>query len=80
MIELHPEDVNEVAGGINWAAVGIGLGAASLAITVAATGGLAMIPVGIILGAGTGTELALAGVALGLATGSGLAVGTGMQN
>ena len=74
MRTLRIREVDEVTG----RQVGVGLAMISLAVSLAATGGLGGIAVGAILGAGYGTDLARAATALGLADGGGVVVGTGL--
>lgn len=76
---LTIQDQQDVAGGITWGQVGVGLAMVSLGITVAATGGLALMPLGAIAFAGASTDFVLAGTAFGLAAGGGAMIGIGMQ-
>ena len=80
MQALSIQDQQDVAGGVSWGQVAVGLGMFSLAVSVAATGGLSLIPIGIIAGAGVGADFAIAGLTLGLSVGSGAMIGFGMQS
>ena len=77
VLDMH--DQEGVTGGVTWGQVGVGLGMLSLAVSIAATGGLSGIAIGIIAGAGLGADFAVAGAALGLAGAGGALIGRGMQ-
>jgi hypothetical protein len=76
--ELTAGELAEVSGAdVTWGEIGIGIGLVGLGITIAATGGLAAVPIAV-FGAATGGELFLAGTALGLAGGGGFLIGAGL--
>jgi hypothetical protein len=77
---LTIDQVEDVSAGVNWGAISAGVGIVALGLSIAATGGLAGIAIGVIAGAGTLGELGLAGVALGLSGVGGVAIGAGLQN
>ncbi len=78
MNQLTMTELDEVSAGLTWQQIGVGVAIVSLAISIAATGGLAAIPVGTILGAGLASEIGLAGFAVGLAGAGGAVAGSGM--
>lgn len=80
MQALTMDDVQDVGGGVTWQQVSAGLGILALGITIAATGGMAGIAIGVIAGAGTAGEIGLAGLAVGLAGAGGTTIGFGMAN
>lgn len=53
-VELTNQELMNIDGGINWGVVAAGAGIVGLGLAIAATGGLATVPVAVILGAGTG--------------------------
>lgn len=80
MQEVTMNDADAIGGGVTWQQVSARLGMLALGITIAATGGLGGIAIGVIAGAGTAGELGLAGVALGLAGAGGFTLGGGLAN
>ena len=80
MKTLQENEVEAVGGAVTWQQIGVGLGMVSLAVSIAATGGLGGLAVGLIVGAGYGTDLALALTAVGLAGGGGAMIGAGMAH
>ena len=77
--ELDLAEMERVAGGLQATTIGVGIGIIGLGVAIAATGGLAAIPIGIIAGAGTAGEMLVAGAAIGAAAGGGALVGTGIS-
>lgn len=80
MYALSTNELDDVSAGVTWQQVSVGIGLVALGVSIAATGGLAGIGVGIILGAGFGGEIGLAAAALGLAGAGGTTIGFGMAN
>lgn len=80
-VELTNQGLMNIDGGINWGVVAAGAGIVGLGLAIAATGGLATVPVAVILGAGTAGEIAVAGAAFfGCAAVGGYGMGTGLVN
>ena len=79
-VELTNQELMNIDGGINWGVVAAGAGIVGLGLAIAATGGLATVPVAVILGAGTAGEIAVAGAAVGCAAVGGYGMGTGLVN
>lgn len=77
MRSLSMEEVAMVSGGdgINWSQIGAGVGIIALGVALAASGGLAAIPISVFLGAATAGELAIGAVAVGAAAVGGVSIG-----
>ncbi len=75
---MTSSEVEDVAAGVTWQQISVGLAMLSLGVGIAATGGLGGLAIGAIVGAGYATDLALAGAALGLAAGGGAVIGGGI--
>ena len=82
MRELTQKELMDVNGGINWKAIGVGITAIGLGITLTVvTGGTALVPVlTVFSAAASGAEIAGAGAAIFLAAGGGAAIGSGMSS
>ncbi len=80
MHALTRGEVEQVGAGITWQQVSAGLGILALGISIAATGGMAGIAIGVIAGAGTAGEIGLAGLAQGLAGAGGATIGGGLAD
>lgn len=78
MRELTPRELDEVSGAVNASTVSAGASLIALGVGIAVAGGLALVPVGILVGAGTLGELLLAGSAVSLSAGGGYLAGTGL--
>ena len=73
--ELTMDEMMMVDGGkVNWNTVAAGFAIVGVGIAIAATGGLATVPIAVIAGAGTAGEIAVATVATG-----GVAIGEGIN-
>ncbi len=79
-IELTEQELMSTDGGVDWAAIGVGIAAVGLAVAIVGTAGLATVPVAVIVGAGTAGEIALAGASVALAGAGGAAAGYGLSH
>jgi len=77
---LNNAGMNEVAGGVIWEAIDVGVAAVGLGLAIVETGGLGGLAVGVIWGADTAGELLTAGAGLAAAGGGGVAMGYGMSH
>lgn len=79
MRELTHEEIHEVSGGLNWAAISTGVALVGLAAVTIGTAGIATVPAALAFSAAaTGGEIFLAGTALATAGAGGFAIGNGL--
>lgn len=80
MYALSTDEAEEVSAGLAYQTVALGFAIAAFAVSIAVTGGIAGVGLGIILGAGTAGEIGLAAAALGLAGWGGATIGDGIAD
>lgn len=78
--ELSNQELMSVDGGIDWNAIKTGLAIVALGVAIAATAGLATVPIAVIVGAGTVGEIVVAGAAVTAAATGGATIGYGLSH